>query len=74
MKNFNELFTAVANEYSVTEDDIRHDLRAYFEHLMEDPAFKEAWEEIPASDGMTDEELLLGLMVLHHAAGDDGAL
>lgn len=63
MKNFNELLTAVANQYSTTEEDVRRDLRAYFDHLMEDADFRSAWEELPREDGIADEEYLLALMI-----------
>ena len=63
MKNINELLTAVANVHSTTEDDVRRDLRAYFDYLMEDPDFRSVWEQIPKDDGIDDVELLVGLMV-----------
>ena len=64
MKNFNELLTAVANQYSATEEDVRRDLRTYFNHLMEDADFRSAWQMIPKTTAVSDEELLLSLMIM----------
>ncbi len=63
MKNLQTVITAVAAEYHVSPTDITDSIRAYFEHLMEDPAFREAWEQIPKEDGIPDEQYLLALMI-----------
>ena len=68
MKNVKSLLTETAAVYNTTEQEITDSIRAYFEHLMEDPDFRDAWEEIPREDGIPDEEILLALMIADAAA------
>ncbi len=63
MKTMKTLINTVAKHYDVSADDVRHDLRAYFDHLMEDPDFRSAWEEIPKADDVSEEEWLLVMMI-----------
>ena len=63
MKNMNDLISAVAAAYATTEEDVRVSLRAYFDHLMEDPDFRAAWEEIPGTEEFDEVEALLGVMI-----------
>lgn len=63
MKNIKSLLSDTAAVYNTTEQEITDSIRAYFDHLMEDPAFRDAWEQIPKVDGIPDEEYLLALML-----------
>ena len=68
MKNIKSLLSDTAAVYNTTEQEITDGIRAYFDHLMEDPAFRDAWEQIPKTDGIPDEEYLLALMLADAAA------
>lgn len=68
MKNIKSLLSETAAVYNTTEQEINDGIRAYFDHLMEDPAFRDAWEQIPKADGISDEEYLLALMLADAAA------
>ena len=68
MKNMQTVITAVAEAYGVSAKEVRHDLRAYLAHLMEDPEFRAAWEMIPKEDALPAEEMLLAMMIAEHAA------
>lgn len=68
MKNIKSLLSDTAAVYNTNEQEITDSLRAYFDHLMEDPAFRDAWEQIPKADGIPDEEYLLALMLADAAA------
>lgn len=63
MKNLKNLITAVADEYRVPADEVADGIRAYLAYLLEDPDFRRSWEEIPKPEGMSEEEVLLGLMI-----------
>lgn len=63
MKNLQTLLTSVAAEYQVSEAEVTDGIRAFFEHLMQDPEFRSAWEEIPKPDSVSEEVLLLALMI-----------
>jgi len=63
MKNLKNLLTAVADEYRVPADEVTDSIRAYLAYLLEDPDFRLAWEEIPKQEGMSEEAVLLGLMI-----------
>ena len=68
MKNIKSLLSETAAVYNTTEQEITDGIRAYFDHLMEDSAFRDAWEQIPKADGISDEEYLLALMLADAAA------
>ena len=68
MKNIKSLLSDTAAVYNTTEQEITDRIRADFDHLMEDPAFRDAWEQIPKVDGIPDEEYLLALMLADAAA------
>ena len=63
MKNIKSLLSETAAVYNTTEQEITDGIRAYFDHLMEDPAFRDAWEQIPKADGIPNEEYLLALLI-----------
>ena len=68
MKNIKSLLSETAAVYNTNEQEITDSIRAYFDHLMEDPAFRDAWEQIPKADGISDEEYLFALMLADAAA------
>ena len=68
MKNIKSLLSETAAVYNTTEQEITDGIRSYFDHLMEDPAFRDAWEQIPKADGISDEEYLLALLIADAAA------
>ena len=68
MKNIKSLLSDTAAVYNTNEQEITDSIRAYFDHLMEDPAFRDAWEQIPKADGIPNEEYLLALMLADAAA------
>lgn len=63
MKNLQTLLTSVAAEYCVPTEEVTTGIRAFFEHLMQDPEFRAAWEDVPKPDSISEEELLLALMI-----------
>ncbi len=68
MKNIKSLLSDTAAVYDTNEQEITDSIRAYFNHLMEDPAFRDAWEQIPKTDNIPDEEYLLALLIADAAA------
>ncbi|MBE6658862.1 MAG: hypothetical protein E7604_10500 [Ruminococcaceae bacterium] len=69
MKNLQTLFISVADEYHVSTAEVTDSIRAYLHHLLNDPDFRAAWEEIPKSDTCSEEEMLLALMIAETVNG-----
>ncbi len=66
MKTLQTVFASVAANYCVSPAEVTDSIRAYLAHLMNDPDFRQAWDAIPKPEGMSEEELLLGLMMMGH--------
>ena len=63
MKTLQTLLSDTAAVYHTTAEDVSDSIRVLLAFLMEDPEFRAVWEEIPRSDALSDEELLLALMI-----------
>jgi len=63
MKTLQTLLSDTAAVYHTTAEDVSDSIRALLAFLMEDPEFRAVWEELPRAEELTDEELLLALMI-----------
>ena len=67
MKTFNSLINAIANAHQTSVSDVTDGIRALLDYLMEDPEFRSVWEALPNPDALSDEELLLAVMIAGEA-------